>query len=47
MILIAFENNVLPLPKQYPSENAGDWKEDEMDSTLIIPEKADELLQSV
>ena len=44
MILIAFENNVFPLPKQYPSGNVDDWKEDEMDSTHIIPEKADELL---
>ena len=47
MILIAFENNVFPLPKQYPSGNVDDWKEDEMDSTHIIPEKADELLPSV
>ena len=23
MVLIAFENNVFPLPKQYPSENKG------------------------
>ena len=39
MILIEFENNVFPLPKQYPSENADDWKEDEIGSTHIIPEK--------
>ena len=30
MILVAFENNVFPLPKQYPSKNADDWKEDEI-----------------
>ena len=47
MILIAFENNVFPLPKQYPSENMDDWKEEEMDSTHIIPEETDELLPSV
>ena len=38
-----FENNAFPLPKQYPSENVDDWKEDEIDSTSIIPEKTDEL----
>ena len=47
MILIAFENNLFPLPKQYPSGNVDDWKEDEMDSTHIISEKTDELLPSV
>ena len=47
MILIAFENNVFPLPKQYPSGNVNDWKEDEIDSTHIIPEKTDELLPAV
>ena len=47
MILIAFENNVFPFPKQNPSENIHDWKEDEVDSTHIIPEKPDELLPSV
>ena len=50
MILIAFENNVhcpFPLPKQYPSGNIGYWKEDEIDSTHIIPEETDELLPSV
>ena len=46
MILIAFENNVLPLPKQYPSKNLDDCKEDEMDSTQIIPEETDELFPS-
>ena len=47
MILIAFKNNVFPLPKQYPSGNANDWKEDKMDSTHTITEKTDELLPSV
>ena len=47
MILTAFENNVFPLPKQYPSENTSDWKEDEMHSTHIILEKTDELFPSV
>ena len=40
MILIAFENNVFPLPKQFPSENVDNWKEDEIDPTNIIPEKS-------
>ena len=44
MILIAFENSVFPLAKQYPSEDIGDWKEDVMDSTHIIPEETDKLL---
>ena len=48
MILIAFESNAFPLPKQYSSENVDDWKEDdEMDSTHIIPDETDELLASV
>ena len=47
MIFIAFENNVFPLPKQYPSGNVDDWKENEIDSTHIISEKTDELLPSV
>ena len=47
MILVAFENGVFPLPKQYPSENTDDWKENGMDSTHIIPEESDELLPSV
>ena len=47
MFLIAFENNVFQLPKQYLSENVDDWKEDEMDSTYIISEKSDELLPSI
>ena len=47
MILIAFENDIFPLAKQYPSENIGDWKEDEMDSTKIIPEETDKLLPTV
>ena len=32
-ILIAFENNVFPMAKQYSSENIHDWKENEMDLT--------------
>ena len=47
MILIEFENDIFPLVKQYPLENIGDWKEDEMDSTPIIPEETDTLLPSV
>ena len=47
MTLIAFENDIFPLLRQYPSQNISDWKEDEMDSTHIIPEKTDELLLSV
>ena len=47
MILIAFENNVFPLPKQYSSENVDDSKEDEINSIHIIPERTDELLPSV
>ena len=47
MILIAFENNLTPLPKQYPSEYIGDWKKDEIDSTHIISEETDKLLPSV
>ena len=47
MILIAFENDVFQLAKEYPSENVDDWKEDEMDSKHIILEKTDELLPSV
>ena len=38
MTVTAFENNVFPLPKQYPSGNVDDWKGDEMDSAHIIPE---------
>ena len=47
MILIAFENNVFPLSKQYRLKNISDWEEDEMDSTYIFPEETDELLPSV
>ena len=47
MILIAFENGVFPLAEKYPSGNVNDWKEDEMDSAHIIPEKTDELLPLV
>ena len=47
MILIAFENNVFPLSKQYRLKNISDWEEDERDSTYIFPEETDELLPSV
>ena len=43
MILIAFENGIFPLPKQYPSS---DWKEDDMDSSKFLPEGFDMLLPS-
>ena len=43
MILIAFENGIFPLPKQYPS-NMDDWKEDEMDSSEFLPKGTDTLL---
>ena len=46
MILFAFENGLFPLPKQYPSENKGDWKEGDMDPSHIIFEKTDKLLLS-
>ena len=48
MIVIALENDVFPLAKQYPAKNSDHgWREDEIDSTHIIPEKTDELLPSV
>ena len=47
IILIAFENNAFLVPKQYPSDNVDDWKEDGIDSTHIIPGKTDELLPLV
>ena len=37
MILIAFENDVCPLPKQYPS-SMDDWEGDDMNSSLFLPE---------
>ena len=37
MILIAFENDVCPLPKQYPS-SMDDWEGDDMSSSLFLPE---------
>ena len=43
MILIAFENGIFPLPKQYPS-SMDDWKEDEMDSSEFLPKGTDTLL---
>ena len=36
MILIAFENDVCPLPKQYPS-CMDDWEGDDMNSSLFFP----------
>ena len=40
--------DVFPLAKQYPVKNSDHgWREDEIDSTHIIPEKTDELLPSV
>ena len=44
MILIAFENDVFPLPKQYLSEHIGDWKDDKMDSTHL--DKHDKIQES-
>ena len=46
MILIAFENGAFLLPKQYPSGMDG-WKEDEIDSSNILPNKSGILLPSV
>ena len=46
MILIAIENCLIPLPKQYPS-GIDDWKENDKDPSHIISEKTDELLPSV
>ena len=46
MILIAFENYALPLPKRYPSGSYG-WKEHEMDSLHILHGESGELLPSV
>ena len=44
MILIAFENGLFALPKQYPSNSH--WKEDDMDSSEFLPEGSDILLLS-
>ena len=35
IIIIAFENGIFPLHKQYQSES--DWTEDEMDSSEFLP----------
>ena len=45
MILIAFENDVFPLPKQYPS-GMDDWEEDAIDSSQFLAKKPDTLLPS-
>ena len=40
MILMAFENDTFPLAKQYPVKDSDHgWREHELDSTYIIPEK--------
>ena len=33
MVVIAFENGIFPLPKNYPSGMDDDWEEDAMDSS--------------
>ena len=45
MILIAFENDVYPLPKQYPS-SMDDWEEDDIDSLQFFPKRSYTLLPS-
>ena len=45
MILIAFENDIFPLPKQYSSD-MDDWEEDEIDSLQFLPKKSDTSLPS-
>ena len=37
------ENDIFPLPKQYPSS---DWREDDLDSSEFLPEGSDILLPS-
>ena len=44
MILFAFESDIFPLPKQYPSNS--DCKEDDIDSSKFLPEGFDILLPS-
>ena len=40
MILMAFEIDAFPLVKQYPVKDSDHgWREHELDSTYIIPEK--------
>ena len=43
MMLVAFENGILPLPKQHPAD-MDDWEENEMDSSHILPEEPSTLL---
>ena len=43
MILIAFENDMFPLPRQYPS-GKDDWEDDETDSLKFLPKESDTLL---
>ena len=45
MILIAFENDMFPLPKQYPSD-MDDWEKDHIDSSQVLPKKSHTLLPS-
>ena len=45
MIFIAFENNVFPLLKQYPS-GVHDWNKDDMDSSQFLRKESDTLLPS-
>ena len=46
MILIAFENDLFPLPKQYPS-CMDDWEEDNIDSSQFLTKESDTLLSSI
>ena len=48
VILMAFENDAFPLAKQYPVKDSDHgWREDELDSPYIIPEKTDKLIPSL
>ena len=46
MILTVFANSAFPQPKQYPS-GMDDWKEDEMNSSYVLPNESRILLPSV
>ena len=46
MILIAFENDLFPLPKQYPSW-MDDREEDNIDSSQFLTKESDTLLSSI
>ena len=46
MILIAFENDLFPLPKQHPS-CMDDWEEDNIDSSQFLTKESDTLLSSI